>query len=73
MVNPDVPLALNQKTSIKSMLVFLCAGRESNPHALRHVALNHACLPVPAPAQKQNNYNLVESYVKLNTKSKEGV
>jgi len=22
------------------------------PHALRHMALNHACLPVPAPALK---------------------
>ena len=29
-----------------------CAGRELNPHALRHMALNHACLPIPAPARK---------------------
>jgi hypothetical protein len=28
-----------------------CAGWELNPHALRHMALNHACLPIPAPAQ----------------------
>ena len=28
-----------------------CAGRELNPHALRHMALNHACLPIPAPAR----------------------
>ncbi len=27
-----------------------CAGWELNPHALRHMALNHACLPIPAPA-----------------------
>src|SRR3989304_4643343 len=26
------------------------AGGGVNPHALRHIALNHACLPVPAPA-----------------------
>ncbi len=29
----------------------LCAGRELNPHAFRHMALNHACLPIPAPAR----------------------
>jgi len=29
-----------------------CAGWELNPHASRHMALNHACLPVPAPAQR---------------------
>jgi hypothetical protein len=32
---------------------------------MRHVALNHACLPVPAPALEQNNYILVDSDVKL--------
>src|SRR3990172_4728225 len=26
----------------------LWGRRESNPHALRHVILSHACLPVPA-------------------------
>jgi hypothetical protein len=29
-----------------------CAGGDLNPHALRHMALNHACLPIPAPALK---------------------
>ena len=29
-----------------------CAGWELNPHALRHMALNHACLPIPAPARQ---------------------
>ena len=29
----------------------MCAGEDLNLHALRHMALNHACLPVPAPAQ----------------------
>jgi hypothetical protein len=28
----------------------LCAGEDLNLHALRHMALNHACLPIPAPA-----------------------
>ena len=27
-----------------------CAGRDLNPHSLRHMTLNHACLPIPAPA-----------------------
>jgi len=39
-----------------------------NPHALRHMALNHACLPIPAPAQKQWYYNLLYGYVKSGTK-----
>ena len=26
-----------------------CPGGDSNSDALRHMALNHACLPVPAP------------------------
>ncbi len=29
----------------------LCAGEDLNLHALRHMALNHACLPIPAPAR----------------------
>ena len=33
--------------------VLLCAGEDLNLHDLRHMALNHACLPIPAPAQKQ--------------------
>ena len=36
---------------------FKCAGRDLNPHAFRHMALNHACLPIPAPAQQQKYYN----------------
>ena len=34
-----------------------CAGGELNPHVLRHMALNHACLPIPAPAQLISYYN----------------
>jgi hypothetical protein len=31
--------------------------RESNPHALRHVILSHACLPIPAlPRSMQRDY-----------------
>ena len=41
--------SLNKKEHIFAL--FVCAERELNPHALRHVALNHACLPIPAPAQ----------------------
>ena len=41
-----------------------CAGWELNPHALRHMALNHACLPIPAPAQKQGYYNRPPADVK---------
>lgn len=26
-----------------------CSGRDSNPHAFRHNALNVACLPIPPP------------------------
>jgi hypothetical protein len=32
---------------------FWCAEGDLNPHALRHMALNHACLPIPAPALEQ--------------------
>ena len=39
------------------MAAFQCAGGELNPHALRHMALNHACLPIPAPAQLRRYYN----------------
>jgi hypothetical protein len=39
------------KSRYKSGLC-VCAGGELNPHALRHMALNHACLPIPAPAQE---------------------
>ena len=35
----------------------VCAGGELNPHALRHMALNHACLPIPAPAPGLSYYN----------------
>jgi len=35
-----------------------------NPHALRHMALNHACLPIPAPAQLLEYYNRQLSDVK---------
>ncbi len=35
----------------------MCAGGELNPHAFRHMALNHACLPIPAPAQLHGYYN----------------
>ena len=44
---------LKQNKHLFHVLVSQCAGRESNPHALPHVALNHACLPVPAPALEQ--------------------
>ncbi len=43
---------------------FLCAGWELNPHAFRHMALNHACLPVPAPAPEQRYYNRLHIIVK---------
>ncbi len=46
------------------MATFICAGGDLNPHALRHMALNHACLPIPAPAQKQWYYNLLYVIVK---------
>ena len=42
----------------------LCAEGDLNPHALRHMALNHACLPIPAPALKQWYYNLPYVVVK---------
>jgi len=35
-----------------------------NPHALRHMALNHDCLPFPAPAQRLSNYNRQKKKVK---------
>jgi hypothetical protein len=41
-----------------------CAGWELNPHASRHMALNHACLPIPAPAQEWMYYNPVCRVVK---------
>ena len=31
-------------------LVEWCAGRESNPHAVRHSILSAACIPIPSPA-----------------------
>ena len=37
--------------------ILVCAGEDLNLHALRHMALNHACLPVPAPAPEQKYYN----------------
>ena len=71
MVGPDLPVNLKTKQA-QDVLVDVCAGRESNPHAFRHVALNHACLPVPAPALEHRNYNLVDSVVKLNPNRSEG-
>jgi len=47
---------VKQKEPLESGL-FMCAGEDLNLHVLRHMALNHACLPVPAPAQKQDYYN----------------
>jgi hypothetical protein len=43
-------IRLKRKAAVKA--AFVCAGGELNPHALRHMALNHACLPIPAPAQE---------------------
>jgi len=40
----------NERRSHLTVAPSQCAGGELNPHALRHMALNHACLPVPAPA-----------------------
>ena len=31
------------------LLADWCSGRDSNPHAFRHNALNVACLPIPPP------------------------
>jgi len=45
------------------MGVLLCAGEDLNLHVLRHMALNHACLPVPAPARGQY-YNRLHAIVK---------
>ena len=43
-----------------------CAGEDLNLHVLRHMALNHACLPIPAPALEQSTayYNRVHIVVK---------
>jgi hypothetical protein len=43
---------------------FVCAGGDLNPHGLRHMALNHACLPIPAPAREQWYYNRLYCDVK---------
>ena len=53
----------NQKEPL-SAAQLLCAGWELNPHALRHMALNHACLPIPAPAQLLRYYNRQRYVVK---------
>lgn len=44
------PLAPFKSPNRTSRLFFTWAGRDLNPHALRHTALNRTCLPVPPPA-----------------------
>jgi hypothetical protein len=34
----------------------LWGRRDLNPHALRHVILSHACLPIPALPRLLENY-----------------
>ncbi len=35
--------------------LFLCPGRGSNPHALRHTILSRACMPIPPPGHAHWN------------------
>ena len=60
---------MNLKTKQAPLLClsFNALGGSRTLTPMRHVALNHACLPVPAPALEQSNYNLVDSVVKLKT------
>jgi hypothetical protein len=59
-INPGIELEF--KSRLKAALS--CAGGELNPHALRHMALNHACLPIPAPALNFRYYNHLQLNVK---------
>lgn len=40
----------NKSPQINGEAFCWCAGRESNPHALRHSILSAACIPIPSPA-----------------------
>ena len=43
---------MRQLKEIGFKLIKICAGRDSNPHALRHTPLKRTRLPVPPPAHK---------------------
>lgn len=55
----------NQKTKKPLKSGFGCAGEDLNLHGSRHMALNHACLPIPAPAREQEYYNRTCRNVKI--------
>jgi len=55
---------VKQKKDRDYPVLFLCAGEDLNLHGSRHMALNHACLPVPAPAQAGQYYNRLRYAVK---------
>jgi len=66
---PSTTINLPYKKETNRLTAVQCAGWELNPHALRHMALNHACLPIPAPAQGQGYYNRPRADVKRSNRS----
>lgn len=48
------PFAILSEIKIKGVSKKWCAGGDLNPHAVKHMPLKHACLPVPPPARDQN-------------------
>ena len=62
----------NSKKRAKSLidkdlaLVFWCPRRDSNPHILRHMDLNHARLPIPPRGQRRRDY--MRNYLNIQLK-----